>query len=74
LLTLKNGSDDNTRLSSEAIREAVFEITQTGESVIRGEADFIDLNGIDLWLGGVHLNEKTNLWRWNDERWTIVSG
>ena len=32
----------------------------------------IELNGIDLWLGGVHLSPN-NLWRWDDSSGSIMS-
>ena len=51
--------------------DAVFELTETGESVLSGKLDFIDLNGIDLWLGGVHLTDDA-VWRW-DERNGLTS-
>jgi hypothetical protein len=43
-----------------------FEITKVGESVHDGQADFVEMNGIDTWLGGVRLLGKSNLWRWDD--------
>jgi hypothetical protein len=42
-------------------------ITPTGQRVLAGQADFVALNGIDLWLGGVHLH-KDNLWRWDAQQ------
>jgi hypothetical protein len=45
------------------VRETdVVEITAAGRSVLAKEADAIDLNGIDVWYGGVHLTPD-NLWR-----------
>jgi hypothetical protein len=32
-----------------------LQITETGEKVLSGELNHIDLNGINKWLGGVHL-------------------
>jgi hypothetical protein len=47
------------------VRETdVVEITETGRNVLLNQADAIQLNGIDLWYGGVHLTPE-NLWRWN---------
>jgi hypothetical protein len=40
-------------------------ITETGRDVIEGRADHIELNGIDRWLGGVHLKGDTAAWRWD---------
>jgi hypothetical protein len=43
---------------------ATVAITETGRKVLEGQADHIGLNGIDRWLGGVHLT-KDNAWRWD---------
>ena len=44
-------------------------ITEAGEKVLANELDWITINGIDKWLGGVHLTRE-NLWRWDrDKRW-----
>ena len=60
-------------LTPDIVHKAKFEITEPGKSVLRGEADFVELNGIDLWLGGVHLSPN-NLWRWDESSETIGSG
>lgn len=54
-------------LTPAIVRKAKFRLTVVGESVLRSEADFVNVNGIDLWLGGVHLSGKTNIWRWDRE-------
>ncbi len=46
--------------------KALFGITPAGRKVLAGEADFIELNNADLWLGGVHLTNEV-LWRWDAE-------
>jgi hypothetical protein len=48
-------------------------ITDTGRKVLEGCADHIDLNGIDRWLGGVHLKGKKAAWRWDRASERIVS-
>jgi hypothetical protein len=40
-------------------------ITEAGRSVIDGRADHVELNGIDRWLGGVHLKGDKAAWRWD---------
>ena len=40
-------------------------ITETGRKVLEGQADHIDLNGIDEWRGGVHLKGDKAAWRWD---------
>lgn len=50
-----------------------YQLTSTGADVLAGNKDEIRLNGIDRWLGGVHLTSN-NCWRWDESRQTIVSG
>ena len=45
--------------------EQKLHFTEAGEAVFAGVADAIHLNGIDRWLGGVHLQGKEVKWRWN---------
>lgn len=73
LLAIENGHDVGQQLTPDIVRKAKIEITESGESVWRGEADQVELNGIDHWLGGVHLS-ATNLWRWDNELEALVSG
>lgn len=47
--------------------KATFAITQAGERVLRGDADHLDLNPPDQWLGGVHLTTE-DLWRYDGTR------
>jgi hypothetical protein len=48
-------------------QDGVYQITGTGAEVLAGHEDHIRLNGINRWLGGVHLIGNDVLWRW-DER------
>jgi hypothetical protein len=48
-------------------------ITETGRNVMEGTADHIDLNGIDRWLGGVHLKGRKAAWRWDRSSQRLVS-
>jgi hypothetical protein len=65
LLTVANGNAAE-QLVPEGARKAKFKLTEAGRAVLKGEADFVALNSIDCWLGGVHLNSKSGLWRWNE--------
>jgi hypothetical protein len=42
------------------------ELTDAGHGVLEGRADHVKLNGIDRWIGGVHLT-KENVWRYDRE-------
>lgn len=43
-------------------------LTETGKLVYRGKKDHLLLNGIDDWIGGVHLIGKGPVWRRDAER------
>jgi hypothetical protein len=53
-----------TETGDGAPPKALFGITPAGRKVLAGEADFIELNNADQWLGGVHLTGDS-LWRWD---------
>jgi hypothetical protein len=48
-------------------------LTAAGRRVLAGEADHVALNGIDRWVGGVHLRGPAARWRW-DEGTESVTG
>ena len=39
-------------------------LTATGERTLRGEADRVELLGVDRWIGGTHITPDTT-WRWH---------
>jgi hypothetical protein len=47
-------------------------LTGTGAQVLAGLADQITLNGIDRWIGGVHLQGHHVPWRWDDGTETLI--
>lgn len=68
-----NGLDDvNQEFKSDCFHQASFELTKTGAQVLSGERDFVEINGIDRWLGGVHLRDGENLWRWDEQNLRLV--
>lgn len=48
-----------------SFRHCAIGLTETGRRVLSGEADWVELNGIDEWYGGVHLQGHAAAWRWN---------
>ena len=68
LVALGNGTDVMARAVS---------LTETGERVLAGREDRVRLNGIDRWLGGVHLGGVhlgggDRVWRWDAEVGRLV--
>lgn len=41
-------------------------LTDAGGRVLAGQADHVRLNGVDRWIGGVHLRGQHVRWRWDD--------
>ncbi len=48
-------------------RAATLTVTPLARQMLAGKADHVALNGIDRWIGGVHLERRRVKWRW-DER------
>ena len=49
---------------SNVFAGAALRLTQDGAAVVAGEADRVELLGIDRWLGGTHVTPES-LWRWD---------
>jgi hypothetical protein len=55
-----------------ALRFAKIGLTQAGMAVRRGEIDAVALNGVDRWVGGVHLKGGSVPWRWDRAGRTLI--
>jgi hypothetical protein len=53
-------------------RHAAVALTEAGRRVLDGAADHVELNGVDRWIGGVHLLGREVSWRWDDGVEAIV--
>jgi hypothetical protein len=49
-----------------------LEITERGRAVVAGDEDWLSIQPIDTWLGGVHLSRHGPLWRWDGARSRLV--
>jgi hypothetical protein len=47
-------------------------LTDAGRAVLDGREDRVRLNGIDRWLGGVHLHGHEAAWRWDTGEGRLV--
>jgi hypothetical protein len=70
-LVVIKGVDLNRAFAGNRFHDASFELTEKGRDVLSGKSDCIDINGLDMWLGGVHLTEA-NLWRWDEQNQKLV--
>jgi hypothetical protein len=55
-------------------RRTGLRLTDAGAEVLAGRADQVALNGIDRWIGGVHLTGRDSAWRWDDGTEAVVPG
>ncbi|HEY7681403.1 MAG TPA: DUF1835 domain-containing protein [Gemmatimonadales bacterium] len=47
----------------ESARDQGVEVTASGTAVLAGRSNFVELNGIDEWIGGVHLDSRAgDIW------------
>ncbi|MDQ3949616.1 MAG: sigma-70 family RNA polymerase sigma factor [Gemmatimonadota bacterium] len=60
------------RPTGQAFPKGEIELTDDGRRVAAGEADWIALDGIDRWLGGVHLVGHEASWRWDPRARRLV--
>ena len=56
---------------SQPFARLQLRLTATGEQALRGEADRVELLGIDRWIGGTHITPG-NTWRWDAAERTLV--
>jgi hypothetical protein len=71
-------TDDGTPLppppplsDSRLFARLQLQLTATGEDVLRGEADRVELLAVDRWIGGTHLTGETT-WRWDPSELQLV--
>jgi hypothetical protein len=47
-------------------------LTETGERVLAGDADRVELLGVDRWVGGTHVVTDT-VWRWDPDEHRLLA-
>jgi hypothetical protein len=55
-------------------RHSRVALTDAGRRVLDGHDDHVTRNGVDRWIGGVHLSGRTVPWRWNEGTESITAG
>lgn len=58
--------------SAAPMRETTVELTEAGRAVLNGEANAVQLNGIDDWIAGVYLDSRADR-VWFNRDGTLVS-
>ncbi len=62
-----SGGVNGASLDAAQMLLSSFDITAHGKAVLAGDQDFVVSNGIDQWLGGVHLKGSEAEWRWDEQ-------
>jgi hypothetical protein len=52
---------------------SVLALSEFGCEVLAGRADAIPFNGIDRWIGGVHLHGQDCRWRWSEAERQVIA-
>jgi hypothetical protein len=52
--------------------KSVFKLTEAGHTIRSAKDDFLKMNAVDFWLGGVHLSAQGQIWRWHEQRQQLV--
>jgi hypothetical protein len=68
--------DRLTRMATVAtplLEESPLRLTEAGRAVLDGRQDHVALNGIDRWIGGVHLTGTDPAWRWDEGTETVTA-
>ena len=63
---------DSETVSETDLKKWTIGLTDFGQKLLAGNADFIAANGIDRWLGGVHLQGDEAQWRWDESAKRLV--
>ena len=56
-----------------AISESTYTLTAFGRKLLEGSADWVEANGIDRWIGGVHLHGHDVQWRYDERLEAVIA-
>jgi hypothetical protein len=59
-------------VSGDEFRRSRLALTEFGRTVLAGTADAMLFNGIDRWIGGVHLEGSACPWRWSKAERRVI--
>jgi hypothetical protein len=59
---------------TQTIRECTVATTAFGQKVLAGDTNNVQVNGIDDWVGGVHLSSAEGKFTFRDGNSLVLSG
>jgi hypothetical protein len=72
LLTLSSTVKGRSTDAAEMLL-STFVLTDVGRAVLDGKEDFVRRNGIDAWVGGVHLQGNESDYRWEEQAHELLA-
>ncbi len=48
--------------------QRVLQLTKTGQTLLRGEVNWREMQKCDRWVGGIHLTSEGLNWMWNEQQ------
>lgn len=58
--------------AGQSFWQRTTQLTAFGRDVVLGRADFVQANGIDRWIGGVHCTTASH-WRWDAQHHRVIA-
>ncbi len=55
-----------------SFRDSAVAVTDLGRRLLAGAEDWPAMQGVDDWVGGLHLQERSPQWRWDDVHKTVI--
>ena len=68
---LSEDADVEVQVKEHVEQKVVLKLTDLGRQVLHNWVDWIQVNGVNRWIGGVHLREGS-LWRYDETRRKVV--
>lgn len=65
-------SPPDDEIEIEDFKAQDLSITELGKEVMAGNKDATKLLKLDQWFGGVHLDYKRPIWRWDEKRHQLI--
>lgn len=73
LMKIEGLENIQSRHKAWPVGKLSLSLTDTGRDVFETKSDWVKINGIDQWLGGVHLQGAESAWRWDGAKEKLVS-
>lgn len=65
---------DDPRALEDAASEGMWALTDAGRAAHEGRLDAVTQRGVDAWLGGVRLEGRGPVWRWDERAGRLAFG